>query len=437
LLSLLFGLRASDNQVTVENKKKTMMMEETSPRSTSSWLVSTDLDEGGLLSSSDHGHSVRHVLETVGHFLEEMEAGIDRVERDGQLASAIVRGCGDLANAVGGVASQLEEQTDERRRAVARACLLVQEDDNSDLRLSDESSMRRSSSQPPPPSERNEMQLAEVSEDDMMRAIGAATVVLRDVEAALRTVVDPADAEELADVALLVARLFVASLQQVHANLTREHGSAPSSDRIEIIDETPDSTRSRSAAVPASNTKRGRDRVRVLWPPLGPAVSKALGWGQQQAAQQPIVTVALALCLWPAAVTTAVLGTPLVLADGWVQDRYREFEQGPAVVAAERTAAQVYHSARLGLIAARVFARSSIRVGMQTVERHGGLGKMAEQAVGWSVDRIQHPFETATSFWNGVVWCAGELHDLAVAAHGHVTGNNTERDGAAQAALQQ
>ena len=75
----------------------------------------------------------------------------------------------------------------------------------------EESSARRNNN--------NELANVVSHDDDMMHAIQAAAGLLRDVEATLRAI-EQDEADEIADVALTVAHLFLASLQSVHASLT-------------------------------------------------------------------------------------------------------------------------------------------------------------------------------------------------------------------------
>ena len=66
------------------------------------------------------------------------------------------------------------------------------------------------------------MSMEKISQDEMMLALVDATSLLRDVEAAFRSI-DQSEADEIADVALTLARLFLMSLTRrtLHTYSTR------------------------------------------------------------------------------------------------------------------------------------------------------------------------------------------------------------------------
>ena len=47
-----------------------------------------------------------------------------------------------------------------------------------------------------------------------------------------------------------------------------------------------------------------------------------------------------------------------------------------------------------------------MRVGKRQLDRRGGLGKVAQDVCGWTIDRALHPIETAGQAWNGLMWGA-------------------------------
>ena len=61
-----------------------------------------------------------------------------------------------------------------------------------------------------------------VNENDILQALSGASTLLRDVESAFRDICKD-DAEEIADVGLTLARLFLMSLQSIYGTLTPEN----------------------------------------------------------------------------------------------------------------------------------------------------------------------------------------------------------------------
>jgi hypothetical protein len=283
-------------------------------------------------------------------------------------------------------------------------------------------------------------ELSKLSQEDVVSAIQVAGTLLRDVEAVLRAI-EVDEAEEIADVALTVAHLFIASLQSVHSTLTPEdltknstrsghlHGLSPSS-QIEMIDDENEEQQETTVTATTSSKKRV-DRMRVLWPPLGPAVSSALDWGKDAASHQPVLAAALGLTLWPAALVTACMGAPLVLADGFVQDLYRNFHDSPVVEGMELCAAQLYQTGRLSLLCGKLVGRQTLRIASRQVKRHGGAENIARNLGGMAVERVTHPVETLCMAWDGISWSIEQAKSF-VEEH-----TDQERNSAAVLNLQQ
>ena len=425
-------------------------------------------------------NAAQRVLDFCGDLLDQADDALNddasALGDDTMLASAIQRGCQDLADAVGGLATQLEQQSDEDRQALAQACLqdvqqaqreqkaLVQQMRQHDLALNDNGDNND-----------NEDLLVEwhefasMDENQLVQVIQAAGSFMRDVEASLRAV-DQDEANELADVALTVARIFIASLKSIHAQLTPQdlhdaaHAAAaavngdPSSStsrsasastvRIELLDEHEDEAededddaaaagnrskgvKNSSPAPPNSSNKSKRtttkqmDRLRVLWPPLGPAVAKALSWGKDAASQQPFLAVALGMTLWPAAVMTAIVGTPVVLVDGLLQDLYNNLHNDnvPLVVGLERGAAQAYHTSRLALVSGKLVGRHSLKVLQRQVDRRGGVQHILQGVADMALDRVFHPLETIGMACHGIGWSVNQVRGFV---QDHVLVHNDE-----------
>ena len=396
-----------------------------------------------------HENAAQQILDRVGDMLDAADAQLERLEDEQDsnalLSNAIYRTAQDLAEAVGNLAHHLEHQTEEEQRQLAEACLrdvqqhslYLQEEQSlslSNYNNDNDFQQQQSSSSSPSPLPLQDttaihQELAHMNAHDFGQIIQAASVFLRDVEASLRAL-ERAEAEEVADVALTVARLFIASLQSLHeqcvpqdlvdamattTTTTSSHNAtARSSVTIEVLDENDDNVHDEQTTNNKNTTKgksahkqsrkRRMDRLRVLWPPLGPQVQKACQWGQQAATDQPLLAIALGFTLWPAAILSAMIGAPFLIADKVLQDVYNHFQQGPLLQSMERGAAQLYQTGRLALVSGKLVTRQTWRIAQRQVNRHGGLPQIAQNVLAFGVDRVTHPVETAGMVWDGLCW---------------------------------
>lgn len=382
---------------------------------------------------AENVHMAQQVLQMVGGLLDEADRGLAEVENNDLLGSALVRGCQELADAVGHLAEQLEEhQTDPERRALAEACL---QDFHSGLLLDEEhqqtSLLDHHQQQQQELQSRNNA--GALTQDDFVAALGAASELLRDVETALRAI-EQDEAEDLADAAIGVAHLFLLSCRQLHSQVTPQSLAESLEDahqlnddntyyrespNIEILDEDSDERnasqrRKISSAASKQQTSSSRshrlpqpERLRCLWPPVGPAVGKALQWTKKEMEKQHwLLTAALAITLWPMAVVTAVVGTPAVLADHCLQKAYQHFQNGPLLTAAEVAAAQVFQTSRLMLLTGKAVAKPTVRVAQRQIQRHGPAVQ------GWAVDKLTHPVDAVQETAKGLLWCTRQVVGL-------------------------
>ena len=371
--------------------------------------------------------AARDALAVVGSTLEGASTAIDALERDNLLGPAIIRCCNELADAARDVAREIGRRDEGERRELARACLSDVSNAHRDLILSVEGCASDSSGNGggQPKGDSNEVAtrsaaeaMAALSEEDIMYAVDASEAILIDVEEALRSV-GTYDAEEIADVGLTVARMFIWSLQSVHGvmesqQLLGTHEGIMVSDNfiVEIID---DGDKNGGEAGTSASSGRPREglptgqRFRLLWPPLGPAVASAGKWGADAASNTPVLSVALAMALWPGAVAGAFLGVPILAADWVLQRGYNAAKNGPVIEAAERGVANLYQVGKLSFLCGKLVLRQGLRVGQKQVERKGGLGAVAEDVGRVAVDRAMHPVETVTRTWEGIKWGAGTL----------------------------
>ena len=390
-------------------------------------------------------------LEETHQFLDELD---QQQEHEGMVTSAILRVRHDLAAAVGSVADELEQQSLEERRAWAQACAT-----HVQTLLDDLNAIQQQQQQQQQQLELGELtahqgcwddgktnvgddptgrtslvahsrQRTVVNEQEFMAFFRTTSQFLRDVEASL-LLLDPDTAQELAEASLVVAQLTVESLQSLYSQVTpnrqaltapsslsfqqqrRRHATQPEHLSIEILpDDLPkDSRHTLETASPRdkelhkqpSRVSHKRGRMRVLWPPLGPAVLDCLLWTQNQAFQRPLVSLAVACTLWPWALVTVLVATPLVVWDAILQATYQYLDDTTLVVGGlERGAAQLYHTGRLASLTAKLTGRSAWYIVQQQVDRHGGLGGMAHCCTEWVVDRVTHPVETLHDTWHGM-----------------------------------
>ena len=414
------------------------------------------------------------VLDVIGKALDAADTTLSGIERDGTLGPALKRICNELADTISHVASEIGKQSEEERRRFARACL---EDARNELELlesvqalspasSDSSESSEGDDENGPsavdqqrPSSSAAAKMSSITEEEMAEAVTSAQSILVDVEEVLRSVGDD-EAEEIAEVGLTVARMFVWSLQSIQHNVspqvlagteeerrmseqtkrgrgaTRRKSSGDDDGlRIELLDDDEENDEDVNnddaddmqalpppPERPTAPTSRDR-RMRVLWPPLGPAVASAASWGADAASNNPILSVALGLALWPAAIVAAFIGAPLVAVDHAVQSTYNANKDSSVIEAAERGAANLYQVGKLYYLCSKLVIKQGIRVGGRQIERRGGLGAVACDVGGFAIDRALHPIETAGWAWDSAKWAAGTLLEAAVFVKDVATGD--------------
>lgn len=391
--------------------------------------------------------AARDILIVVGEALEKTSSVIDDIEKDRLLGPAITRACADLADMAKQVAADIHSKSDDERRELARACLRDAQDSRNNLLLrgeGDRSAGIDASAEgvlADAATKSAAEAMAELTEDDIVAAVNSAETILLDVEEVLRSV-GKEEAEEIADVGLTVAKMFVWSLQSIHGRVTPQILAGIGEERdgienssIEMLDDDRDHAEGKADNASSSRRKEGSRsavlpdrRMRVLWPPLGPAVASAGQWGADAASKKPILSVALGMALWPAAIVTSFVGAPLLAADWAVQKGYEAAQDGPLVEAAERGAANLFEVGKLYYLCSRLLVRQGWRVGQRQVERRGGLGAVANEIGSFAINRALHPVETATMACDALKWGAGALLDAGIFVKSVVTGE-TMADG--------
>eukprot|EP00934_Nitzschia_sp_Nitz4_P002870 Nitzschia sp. Nitz4//scaffold276_size25055//11457//12773//NITZ4_008341-RA/size25055-processed-gene-0.12-mRNA-1//-1//CDS//3329545325//2860//frame0 len=378
------------------------------------------------------------ILSAFGAILQQADGTLDELEANSNLLpTAILRKCEEFADGVGHLAEELESHTPEEQLALAQAMQqdfqtldrnmmnATCDDDYSSLLLRDMSSETKDDSCFAQDVAHG-IHRRIPSEDDILGAIQGASSLLRDVEYAFREVSEQ-DAEDIADAALTLARLFLLSLHNVHETLTPEtlieagtatNRSMYSQDQsttvvIEEIhgNEEKVNDLNESTKHSTEEKRRKQQRVRVLWPRLGPEVCKALSWGKDAATKRPLLAVALGLTMWPAAVMTTVVGGSLILADNAIQDFYSQFQEGPVISNLEQGAAQLFQAGKLGVLVSLVVCKHTLRVVQRQVKRHGGVGQIANHVKDAAIDRALHPMETISMAWDAIHWGLGVVSD--------------------------
>jgi hypothetical protein len=355
---------------------------------------------------------VQQILDTVGQFIDTADQELQQLE-ESTISMGLLRACQQLADSVGHLAEQIEHHPEKRQ--LARACLqdFQQQNNHDSLRLfsTNTTTIPTSSSKEDDESDwihnENTANITGPEEDEMIQAMGVAAELLRDVEAALRAI-SQEEADEIAQVGLIVAHLFVASLQHMHSQIhttqlpKSNNTRYQESPNMELVEEEEETTREHSSSTP-KNWKQ-TNRIRCLWPPIGPEVAKALRWSKDELDKQHwLLTVALGITLWPVAVMGTLVGTPAIITDHCIQTLYQHFQNGPILTAAEMAAAQLYQTSRLCWITGKAMARPTLRVATRQLQRHG------PDIQEWIIHRITHPVQTIGETASGIACMSGQV----------------------------
>ena len=413
-------------------------------------IPQSDLEHSNA-SVQEQNAALEETLATIGNALGHASQMLDDLENDGMLGNAIKRVAADLAGAVGNVARDLDHvvaiENKNEGKKWARALL---DDAHSQLQLECEmkTATRNSDSDSnigkgedevegecegegedqivPSVTEMNmsaARAVSELSEGEIIDAMAMTRTILLDIEDALINISDD-DAEEIADVGLIVAKMFLWGLKNVHAQITPDmiasstaHAGANNGTGmdIEILDDEDANANGESNARmnKARRTKidfQHQDpRMRILWPPIGPAVADIASWGKESTIKNPILSIALAMTLWPAALFGAFIGGPILAADWCLQSSYEALREQPVMETAEKSAANLFNVGKFYFLISKLMLKQSLRVGKRQVERRGGIEKIAKDVGDWSIDRALHPVESAGMLWNSAKWSAGKV----------------------------
>jgi hypothetical protein len=389
-------------------------------------IPKTDLED-----ANQESEMIQQGIDTIGDALKEASQLLDTLENDKMLGPALKRFASDLADTVGNVARDLDcNGSDENRRAWARAMLV---DAQSQLALEysygDQQDTR---------GKHVDDQLAHVqfqdhsaakslsglSENELITAIDAAQSILFDIEDSLRNISEE-DAEEIADVGLTVAKMFLWSLQSIHSQVSpnllkgRVNSHCHSLGIVEVLDEESEDD---SNAQTVRETSSHQQRFRCLWPPIGPAVASMASWTKDEALKRPILSIALAMTLWPSALIGAFIGAPIIAADWCIQSGYEKFKKTSIIETAEVSASNLIQVGRFYFLCSKLMVKQSVRVGKRQIERRGGIEQVARDIGDWTLDRVLHPVSTAGMIWDGAKWCVGAAIESATFVKDLATG---------------
>mmetsp|Transcript_13932 Transcript_13932/g.20345 ORF Transcript_13932/g.20345 Transcript_13932/m.20345 type:complete len:455 (+) Transcript_13932:302-1666(+) len=395
----------------------------------------------------------QETLEAIGNMLNNISNQIDDLEQRKTLGPTITRACEDLASTIAALATELDDSNEEKDgtgdndgqishgRRLARA---ISDDANAQLSSSSSAAVegRGQSQSLSSPSEEAARAVSDLTEEQLIAAVSDARSILLDVECVLRSI-GQEEADEIAEVALIVARMFIWALKDLHGVLTPPQlqngfssGTAAGCRNdggdleIEILDsdeeeeEENSNKESKDDEVPlhqqnrslpqttANTTTNNNNRMRVLWPPIGPAVASAGKWGAESAAKSPLLSIALSMTLWPAAMVTTFVGAPILATDYVLQKGYDAAFDTPFIANVEKGAANLFSVGKLYFLCGKLVLRQGWRVGERQIERRGGVGAVAQELGGMAVDRALHPIETVGMAWEGAKWGVGVLKDF-------------------------
>lgn len=433
-------------------------------------------------------------LELFSNFLNTAEATLDDItERENSghqvLGPGIVRVCNDLADEIESMAGELHKQHIQAARHLEKVrsdheLKLIEEGVEGEEKKSNlefvESTNQTTLALSTLANSQSNSSLR--SHEEFVTTLSTTHTLLLDMAAALRAI-SQKEAQELGEVALEVARMFVWSLGKVHSSMIQRAASNDSQyhptssfDDVErqedvAMAKTSGSTKqvtwsiqgpvteilgeeekkddharnnyatptkkpsakkgytplltpvTASPGSPATSTSpinvlMGRhshaERVRVLWPPLLPAVTEVGKHCANSARDHPIPAIAIGLTCGPAAIATAAIaGPPLLVTDWVIQTTYDALsEHTPVIETVEKGAANALQVTRLSMLCSKLIIKQGISVGERQIERRGGVGKICSDVVGGAVDMALHPVETVGMAWEGMWWMGGAVKDV-------------------------
>lgn len=506
---------------------------------TTTTTTNTTLSNDEYDDDDQYREKQRLALQLIANFLNTAESTLNDImerESSGQqvLGPGIVRVCHDLADEIENVAKELRKEHTRAARHLAHAMSdhelsLIEEGDtdninggvheedkaNSNVEVAVITANNESALAHPATLPSSDSVASFQSQEEFISTLSTTHTLLIDTAAALRAITQQ-EAQELGEVALDVARMFLWSLGRVHSNMIQMtmssdyphptsqppiityHGkerqaqegvmlptkstmisglptNAPKQNRVTWYNENTEShngpvieilgeeekkdgspqkitasefryspqlspipsspgascmTRNISRSGTTCGGGHSRERVRILWRPLLPAVTEAGKVCAVNAKEHPIPAIAIGLTCGPAVILTAALaGPPLLVADWALQTSYDALsEHTPVIENLEKGAASALQVTRLAILCGKLVIKQGLAVGERQIERRGGASKICSDVLSGAVDMATHPVETACVAWESLFWMGGAVRDAVGFLKDAVGGGDMEMD---------
>jgi len=357
-------------------------------------------------------------LQAIGQVLSNAEHMLDdAMDNSDRLGSAMQRFTNDLADGLHDIAMSVRKEREESDGADYAVKYRIHFEDAQHAAQS--ATQNAESKIEADQSHQQPYSISNLSNEDIMEAVNSAETLLLDVEDALRSVTKD-EAQEMGEVAISVAHMFVWMLQCVHSTITPDellqngrHSFDKHKDdgRIEILNEEDagilnhhdnnDERETRENGTKTYSSSSDAPRMRVLWPPLAPAAIEAGKNGVDCAKDRPLLAVALALVLWPTALFTAFIAGPILTTDWLVQKGYDAVADGPIVTNIEQGAAGAFQLGRLYFLCGKLVIKQGIRVGKRQIDRRGGVQNVLQDLGGQVLGCVMNPVQTVGTVIDG------------------------------------
>mmetsp|Transcript_22940 Transcript_22940/g.35312 ORF Transcript_22940/g.35312 Transcript_22940/m.35312 type:complete len:431 (-) Transcript_22940:119-1411(-) len=380
-------------------------------------LLASDREECEMRASEQRDDAAAF-LQAIGQVLSNAEHMLDdAMDNSDRLGSAMQRFTNDLADGLHDIAMSVRKEREESDGADYAVKYRIHFEDAQHAAQS--ATQNAESKIEADQSHQQPYSISNLSNEDIMEAVNSAETLLLDVEDALRSVTKD-EAQEMGEVAISVAHMFVWMLQCVHSTITPDellqngrHSFDKHKDdgRIEILNEEDagilnhhdnnDERETRENGTKTYSSSSDAPRMRVLWPPLAPAAIEAGKNGVDCAKDRPLLAVALALVLWPTALFTAFIAGPILTTDWLVQKGYDAVADGPIVTNIEQGAAGAFQLGRLYFLCGKLVIKQGIRVGKRQIDRRGGVQNVLQDLGGQVLGCVMNPVQTVGTVIDG------------------------------------
>lgn len=331
-----------------------------------------------------------NLLTNLNTLISNAEGVLDGVETKAA-GKALKRTVGGLADGIGDVARELGKQDLGSKREFARACL-------EDMKAGAAAEGQVTSYQ---------QSFANITEDDMVENLNTASTVLLDVEGALNSISDD-EAEELAEVSITVAQIFLVMFKSLVGSINPQDLVGDDNDDGDVDFEELDGEGKALSSSEERRCARSRqmmmkkNRIRLIWPALGPKVMAAGRWTKNDAlVKRPILTIAVGMAAMPSLVLGAFFAMPILTADYALQRGYEACD-GEVLDKAEVGFANVAEVGKLYWLTGKIVAKQGLRVGRRQLDRRGGVGGVVKSVASSVVSCAADPVGTTKVIIGGV-----------------------------------